>query len=386
MVSQTAEYALRAIIYLAYERDTPCTITEISFAIDAPSSCLSKVMKGLSRAGIVKSKRGLRGGFTLIRDPGELTILEVVNAVDAFQRIERCPLGKPAHTSGLCPLHRRMDNVMAAAERTLDATTFGDILEEPGLLCSLPCVVEPIRTPSCCPIKSQSSSLGQIVSVGRMNVMSDLYRSRHAMARSRGRKTSGFCASLAILAQLLCAATVGQCEEYLGDATTGVHLKHQQQWGDFGLDTAASATGGTGSPLRIGDKTFERGLGHHANGEIVIDLKGQFTEFRTMIGVQWQGGNKGSVTFRIAVDGNVVFESPLMSDSDPAKEVQVPLQHARELRLIATDSGDGIGCDMANWVEARLVRDPRMPFFGAISTSLAGEPAPPASASASGFS
>jgi Rrf2 family protein len=145
VVSQTAEYALRAIVYLAYERDTPSTTTEISLAIDAPSSYLAKVMKRLNRAGIVDSKRGLRGGYWLTRDPDELTILEVVNAVDAFQRIERCPLGKPAHTSGLCPLHRRMDNVIAAAERRLDATTFGDIVEEPGLLCSLPCVVEPIN-------------------------------------------------------------------------------------------------------------------------------------------------------------------------------------------------------------------------------------------------
>lgn len=196
----------------------------------------------------------------------------------------------------------------------------------------------------------------------------------------------GRCVSLAILVSLLFVASVGQSEEFLSDATTGVHLKHQQQWGDFGLDTAAAPTGATGSPLRIGDKTFERGLGHHANGEIVIDLRGQFTEFRALIGVQWQGGNKGSVTFRIAVDGDVVFESPPMSDSDAAKEVQVPLQNARELRLIATDSGDGIGCDMANWVEARLVRDPHMPFFGTITTSMAGEPAPPASANASGFS
>ena len=188
------------------------------------------------------------------------------------------------------------------------------------------------------------------------------------------------------LVLILRVAGVAQCAEFLSGETAGVSLKHDQQWGDFGLDSAAAKPGSKGAPLRIGQQTFERGLGHHANGEIVVDLSSQFIEFRTWIGVQWQGGKRGSVTFRIAVDGDVVFESGPMSDSDPAKEVRVPLRDARELRLIATDSGDGIGCDMANWAEARLVRDPRTPFFGAIATSLAGEAAPPSSADVCGFS
>jgi hypothetical protein len=191
---------------------------------------------------------------------------------------------------------------------------------------------------------------------------------------------------LAFLLGWLGIASDVRCEEFLGDRSVHIDWTHQQQWGDFGLQTAAAAPGAPGSPLRIGEKTFERGLGHHANGEIVIDLKGQFVEFRSLIGVQWQGGNRGSVVFRIAVDGAVVFESPPMSDSDPAQEVTVPLQHAHELRLIATDAGDGIGSDMANWVEARLVRDLHSPRFGKITTRLAGQPAPPASASTCGFS
>ncbi len=198
------------------------------------------------------------------------------------------------------------------------------------------------------------------------------------------------CTPATVLFVLLSLSAVGrvlaQSEEYLGDNTLSVALKHEQQWGDFGLNTAAAATGNTGTPLQIGDRTFERGLGHHANGEIVVDLRGQFIEFRSLIGVQWQGGSKGSVTFQVAVDGEVVFKSEPMSDSDAAREVQVPLRNARELRLIATDSGDGIGCDMANWVEARLVRDPSLPSFGAVTTSFAGQPAPALSADAAGFS
>jgi Rrf2 family protein len=148
MISQTAEYALRAIVFLGNQAGAACTTAQLAGEIDAPPSYLAKVMKGLTRAGIVGSQRGLHGGFTLSSEPSELTILEVVNAVDAFQRIPQCPLGRPAHTSGLCPLHRRMDNVMAAAEESLEHTTIGEVLQEPGLLCSLPCVAKPVSLAS----------------------------------------------------------------------------------------------------------------------------------------------------------------------------------------------------------------------------------------------
>ena len=93
------------------------------------------------------------------------------------------------------------------------------------------------------------------------------------------------------------------------------------------------------------------------------------------------------MVFRVSVDGEVKFETGPMSDSDPARQVDVPLAGARELRLIATDAGDGIGCDMANWAEARLVRDPRMSAVSAtVPSPFGGEPAPPRSAAAGGFS
>lgn len=146
MISQTAEYALRAMVFLGNQAGEPCTAAQLAAEIDAPPSYLAKVMKSLGRVGLVDSQRGLHGGFTLSRDPSDVTILEVVCAVDAFHRIARCPLGRPAHTSGLCPLHRRLDNVIAAAERSLEDTTLGEVLEEPGLLCSLPCVSDPLVT------------------------------------------------------------------------------------------------------------------------------------------------------------------------------------------------------------------------------------------------
>jgi hypothetical protein len=172
---------------------------------------------------------------------------------------------------------------------------------------------------------------------------------------------------------------------FLSDPAPGVTLAHSQQWGDFGLDTAAARPGTAGSPMRIGEKSYAKGLGHHANGEIAVELHGQYSRFQAWVGVQWQGGGRGSVTFRVAVDGRTVFEAGPMSDSDPARRIDVSLAGARELRLVASDSGDGFGCDMANWAEACLVRDPRAPQFGRSNVFFGDEPAPPPSSAAGGF-
>ena len=177
-----------------------------------------------------------------------------------------------------------------------------------------------------------------------------------------------------------------EVDSFLSDRNSGIALEIKQGWGDFGFDIATAPTGRKGSPLQIGEQKFERGLGHHANGEIVVPLRGHFTRFRALVGVQWQGGKKGSVTFRVSVDGELKFEAGPMSDSDPARPVDIPLVGAKELRLIATDSGDGIGCDMANWIEARLESDPRIPRFGESVVTFDKEPAPPRSASTGGFS
>ena len=146
MISQTAEHALRAIVYLGGQRGRAYTTSQISVATDAPPNDLAKVLKDLKRAGILEFQRGLQGGFALAKDPGDVTVLHVAAAVGAFQRMEHCPLGRPAFTSGLCPLQRRMDNVMSAAENSIDGITIAEILDEPNLLCSLPCLFEPVRS------------------------------------------------------------------------------------------------------------------------------------------------------------------------------------------------------------------------------------------------
>ena len=134
MISKTAEYALRAIVYLAERGGEPCTSQVIAGASQVPAGYLSKVMQSLSRAGVVRSQRGLNGGFTLSRPPEEITVLEVVQAVDPIRRIYSCPLRLKQHAHGLCPLHQRLDDATAMIERSFASTSIADLLTEPILL------------------------------------------------------------------------------------------------------------------------------------------------------------------------------------------------------------------------------------------------------------
>jgi hypothetical protein len=77
---------------------------------------------------------------------------------------------------------------------------------------------------------------------------------------------------VALLSGSCLAGTAAEAEDFLSDPALRASLRHRQDWGDFGLDTAAARPGTKGSPLRIGEQTFSRGLGHHAGGEIAVDL------------------------------------------------------------------------------------------------------------------
>ena len=130
MLSQTAEYALRAVVHLAARRGQARTAQQIAAATRVPAGYLSKILQRLARGGIVESQRGLHGGFTLARDPRDLSLLDVVAVVEPIRRITTCPLGEAVHGEALCPLHRRLDDALAGVERVLSQAHVQDLLAD----------------------------------------------------------------------------------------------------------------------------------------------------------------------------------------------------------------------------------------------------------------
>lgn len=131
MVSQTAEYALRAMVALLSRKDATGTAQDLARESQVPLDYLSKVLNCLARAGVITSQRGRGGGFQPARPASQLTVLEVVAAVDPVKRITRCPLGIPGHES-LCPLHRKLDDAARSVEEAFGSTTIESLCEKSG--------------------------------------------------------------------------------------------------------------------------------------------------------------------------------------------------------------------------------------------------------------
>jgi Rrf2 family nitric oxide-sensitive transcriptional repressor len=137
MFSQTVEYALRAVTYLAQNCESACTTEQIAKATNVPQAYLAKVLQSLLRSGITQSQRGIKGGIRLARSAEELTLFDVVQAVDPIKRIEHCPLPAgeevtdlPHHHKQhhLCPLHQRLDDALGAVEKIFRTTTLANLV------------------------------------------------------------------------------------------------------------------------------------------------------------------------------------------------------------------------------------------------------------------
>lgn len=131
MFSQTAEYALRVIVYLAGQSDKPATTREIAQATHVPEGYLAKVLQGLGHLGLVNSQRGLHGGFVLGKPSSTLTLFDVVTSVDPIPRVRNCPLSLATHSpTNLCSLHKRLDDAFAQVERIFKEATIADLLAD----------------------------------------------------------------------------------------------------------------------------------------------------------------------------------------------------------------------------------------------------------------
>lgn len=127
MLSKSAEYALRAAVWMARNPGQAESADHLADATQTPRRYLHKVLQDLVQAGLVRSQPGPGGGYSLNLAPERVTILDVVNAVAPLERIRRCPLGLSAHTR-LCPLHAELDKAYAATEQAFQRVTLAKLI------------------------------------------------------------------------------------------------------------------------------------------------------------------------------------------------------------------------------------------------------------------
>ena len=105
--SQTAEYAIRAMIEIATRPDgKPVLSADLADALGIPPQYLSKLLQSLVRTRILKSVRGRQGGFSLVKSASTVKLRDIIEPFDDLRKYEECILGQPVcNEAGACPLH-----------------------------------------------------------------------------------------------------------------------------------------------------------------------------------------------------------------------------------------------------------------------------------------
>lgn len=151
-------------------------------------------------------------------------------------------------------------------------------------------------------------------------------------------------------------------------ALTGTHHVSDLDWidetngyGPVERDRSnGEAAGGDGGPLRIAGVTYDKGLGMHATGAVTAWLGGTCTAFTAVVGIDDEVLDKpgdtgvGSVRFQVYGDGELLTETPVLSNDDGGVALDVDVTGVRRLRLVADEGGDGKNFDHADWADARV--------------------------------
>jgi len=136
LLSQTAEYALRAMAWLvATSPEAPVRARDLSAATGIPPQYLSKILRRLVLAGLLESQKGRGGGFTLAYAPEEIRFVDILEAVDAYPAPGRCAFGWGACNADYpCPLHSAWIQMSEALRSWANNTTLAEVRDDREML------------------------------------------------------------------------------------------------------------------------------------------------------------------------------------------------------------------------------------------------------------
>ena len=135
-ISRRTDYGIRLILDLAGLPDGKRASTqEIAERQSIPAPFLAKIISQLSLSGLVTTYRGAGGGVKLARPASEISLLEVIEALEGPIRLNRCLMGASyCPQEGKCPVHDIWARAQAELARSLGETTFDQLIRDTGRL------------------------------------------------------------------------------------------------------------------------------------------------------------------------------------------------------------------------------------------------------------
>ena len=130
----TPDYAVRAMLYLA-ARDRVVSSGEVSHEMAIPHQYLINIMGSLRRAGLIDTHPGINGGYSLSRGADEITLLDIICAMEGTVKISRC-LEKRGRCSrkaeNNCPVKQVYDQIQESMENCMSAISLADLVKSAG--------------------------------------------------------------------------------------------------------------------------------------------------------------------------------------------------------------------------------------------------------------
>ncbi|HHN64052.1 MAG TPA: Rrf2 family transcriptional regulator [Nitrospirae bacterium] len=132
-ITREADYAIRCILHLVGLDGGMSTVRNIADRESIPRSFAAKIVQKLTKAGLVESVRGVKGGFRITRSPEEISLLDVIEAVEGPISMNICVLDKKScDRQPQCPVHPCWVEITESIRERLGSYTFERILRESG--------------------------------------------------------------------------------------------------------------------------------------------------------------------------------------------------------------------------------------------------------------
>ncbi|HHW40988.1 MAG TPA: Rrf2 family transcriptional regulator [Syntrophomonadaceae bacterium] len=131
VIRRNTDYGIRALVHLASSPEKMASAAEIAESQGIPIDFLQKILQRLVRRGIVESHRGSQGGFTLAKDPRQVTVLEMVETMQGKLAMNKCFLGKDGcPRAPRCPLKQNWLSVEEKIADFLRGITLQDLVDQ----------------------------------------------------------------------------------------------------------------------------------------------------------------------------------------------------------------------------------------------------------------
>ncbi|MBI5848074.1 MAG: Rrf2 family transcriptional regulator [Nitrospirae bacterium] len=127
-ITRETDYAMRCVLYLSGQTDKVVMVDEISREMATPKSFLAKILQKLVKAGVVKSFRGVKGGFQLNRAPEDINLLDVIEAIEGVVALNTCAVDSSVcGFSKTCAVHTVWITLRGEVNELLRKHNFAEI-------------------------------------------------------------------------------------------------------------------------------------------------------------------------------------------------------------------------------------------------------------------